>query len=128
MHHLLLHRTPHMHAHATTSHVTPLVIPTWDLLIYVNIFFPQTLLPIINIPLLNYTIEFLAASGVQEIFVFCCAHAQQIKEYLRFAPISYPFLILFIFSFTQHSKEIINLMINLIFVVNFEGKSGAGRK
>eukprot|EP00026_Physarum_polycephalum_P004385 Phypoly_transcript_04403.p1 GENE.Phypoly_transcript_04403~~Phypoly_transcript_04403.p1 ORF type:complete len:529 (+),score=70.14 Phypoly_transcript_04403:24-1610(+) len=43
---------------------------------------PRTLLPIVNIPLLNYTIEFLAASGVQEIFVFCCAHAQQIKEYL----------------------------------------------
>ncbi|KAM9976101.1 hypothetical protein ACTFIR_009942 [Dictyostelium discoideum] len=44
---------------------------------------PRTLLPLVNIPLLDYTLEFLAASGVQQIFVFCCAHASQIKEYIQ---------------------------------------------
>ncbi|EGC31039.1 hypothetical protein DICPUDRAFT_40532 [Dictyostelium purpureum] len=44
---------------------------------------PRTLLPLVNIPLLDYTLEFLASSGVQEIFVFCCAHADQIKEYIQ---------------------------------------------
>ncbi|KAN0040593.1 hypothetical protein ACTA71_008931 [Dictyostelium dimigraforme] len=44
---------------------------------------PRTLLPLVNIPLLDYTLEFLAASGVQQIFVFCCAHASQIKEYIK---------------------------------------------
>eukprot|EP01116_Phalansterium_solitarium_P022662 TRINITY_DN7571_c0_g1_i1.p1 TRINITY_DN7571_c0_g1~~TRINITY_DN7571_c0_g1_i1.p1 ORF type:complete len:431 (+),score=129.70 TRINITY_DN7571_c0_g1_i1:83-1375(+) len=44
---------------------------------------PRTLLPLVNVPMLNYTIEFLAASGIGEIFVFCCAHAAQIQEFLR---------------------------------------------
>lgn len=37
-----------------------------------------------NVPLLDYTIEFLASAGVEEIFVFCCAHAKMIQDYLRF--------------------------------------------
>jgi translation initiation factor eIF-2B subunit epsilon len=28
-------------------------------------------------------LELLAASGVKEIYVFCCAHAQQIKNYIQ---------------------------------------------
>ena len=36
-----------------------------------------------NVPILEYVLELLAASGVQEIFVFCCAHAQQIKNYIK---------------------------------------------
>ncbi|GAM26644.1 hypothetical protein SAMD00019534_098190 [Acytostelium subglobosum LB1] len=43
---------------------------------------PRTLLPLVNIPLLDYTLELLASSGVQEIYVLCCAHADQIKTYL----------------------------------------------
>lgn len=43
---------------------------------------PRVLLPLVNIPLIDYTIEFLVSSGVQEIFVFCCAHADQIKEHI----------------------------------------------
>lgn len=43
---------------------------------------PRTLLPLVNIPLLDYTIEFLTSSGVQEIFVFCCAFSEQIKEHI----------------------------------------------
>lgn len=37
---------------------------------------------------MDYTIEFLAEAGVQEIFVFCCAHANQIKKHLRFVAIT----------------------------------------
>jgi len=44
---------------------------------------PRTLLPLVNFPLLDYTLEFLASSGIEEIFVFCCAHSDQIKEYIR---------------------------------------------
>eukprot|EP01132_Coremiostelium_polycephalum_P001071 gene1071-1357_t len=43
---------------------------------------PRTLLPLVNIPLLDYTLELLASGGIQEIFVFCCAHAEQIKQYI----------------------------------------------
>ncbi|XP_033107936.1 translation initiation factor eIF-2B subunit epsilon-like [Anneissia japonica] len=43
---------------------------------------PRVLMPIVNNPLLDYTIEFLAAAGVEEIFVFCCAHADKIKKHL----------------------------------------------
>ncbi|KAJ3043558.1 hypothetical protein HDV00_004658 [Rhizophlyctis rosea] len=44
---------------------------------------PRCLLPLANVPLIEYTLEFLAVSGVQEVFVVCCAHSEQIKEYLR---------------------------------------------
>ena len=30
----------------------------------------------------RYTCEFLAAGGVHEIFIFCCAHAQDVKKYI----------------------------------------------
>lgn len=46
-------------------------------------------MPLVNVPLLDYTIEFLAEAGVQEIFVFCCAHANQIKKHLRLVAISF---------------------------------------
>ncbi|EGG21719.1 hexapeptide repeat-containing protein [Cavenderia fasciculata] len=44
---------------------------------------PRTLLPLVNIPLLDYTLELLASGGVQQIFVLCCAHADQIKKYIE---------------------------------------------
>eukprot|EP01137_Pigoraptor_chileana_P005673 Opistho-2@49062 len=44
---------------------------------------PRSLLPLANTPLLDYTIEFLAASGVQEIYVFMCAHAKKIDAHLE---------------------------------------------
>ena len=39
---------------------------------------PRALLPLVNRPLIDYTVEFLAVAGVKEIFVFCCAHALMI--------------------------------------------------
>ncbi len=44
---------------------------------------PRALLPLVNRCLIDYTVEFLAFSGIQEIFVFCCAHSNQIKEHLE---------------------------------------------
>ncbi len=44
---------------------------------------PRALLPLVNRPLIDYTVEFLAVAGVQEIFVFCCAHAEMIKTHLQ---------------------------------------------
>jgi NDP-sugar pyrophosphorylase family protein len=40
------------------------------------------LLPLVNVPLIDYTLEWLASAGVEECFVFCCAHANQITSHL----------------------------------------------
>ena len=45
----------------------------------------QVLLSVANGTLLDYTLEFLCSGGVQETFIFCCHHADQVKEHLRFA-------------------------------------------
>lgn len=44
---------------------------------------PKVLLPLINIPMIDYTLEWLASAGVKEVFVFCCAHAKQVTDYLH---------------------------------------------
>lgn len=44
---------------------------------------PRALLPLVNRPLIDYTVEFLAVAGVKEIFVFCCTHAEMIKAHLE---------------------------------------------
>lgn len=43
----------------------------------------QALLPLCNIPLIEYTLEFLAAGGVKEIIVATKSHADKIQEYLK---------------------------------------------
>ncbi|KAI1312621.1 hypothetical protein EDD11_002930 [Mortierella claussenii] len=43
----------------------------------------RCLLPLCNVPLLSYTFEFLAVAGVQEIYVFTCAHSDKVKDYVR---------------------------------------------
>ncbi|KAM5293120.1 translation initiation factor eIF2B subunit epsilon isoform 2-T2 [Ctenodactylus gundi] len=43
---------------------------------------PRALLPLANVALIDYTLEFLTATGVQETFIFCCWKAAQIKEHL----------------------------------------------
>lgn len=35
-----------------------------------------------NVPLIDYTLEWLASAGVEECFVFCCAHANQVRNHL----------------------------------------------
>ncbi|KAJ7470669.1 nucleotide-diphospho-sugar transferase [Mycena latifolia] len=44
---------------------------------------PRCLLPICNAPLLDWTFESLALAGVQEIFVICRSHAEQVKTAIR---------------------------------------------
>ncbi len=35
---------------------------------------PKVLLPLVNVPMLDYTIEFLTQNGVQEVFICCLFH------------------------------------------------------
>ncbi|XP_023653972.1 translation initiation factor eIF2B subunit epsilon [Paramormyrops kingsleyae] len=43
---------------------------------------PRALLPLANVAMIDYTLEFLTSTGVQETFVFCCWMANKIKEHL----------------------------------------------
>lgn len=44
---------------------------------------PKVLLPLVNVPLLDYTLEWLSMNRIEECYVFCCAHADQIEAYLE---------------------------------------------
>lgn len=43
---------------------------------------PHALLPVLNKPLIDYTLEFLCLGGVEEVFLFCCSHADEIKQHI----------------------------------------------
>lgn len=43
------------------------------------------LLPLVNVPMIEYSMVWLESVGVKEVFVFCCAHAKQVKDYLEVA-------------------------------------------
>jgi translation initiation factor eIF-2B subunit epsilon len=44
----------------------------------------QCLLPLANTPLIEYTLEFLANAGVEEVFLYGGAHTDQVEEYIKF--------------------------------------------
>ena len=44
---------------------------------------PRALLPLCNIPLIDYTLEFLQSAGIKDIYVYCCSHSQQISEHIQ---------------------------------------------
>ncbi|KAJ1424856.1 nucleotide-diphospho-sugar transferase [Ochromonadaceae sp. CCMP2298] len=44
---------------------------------------PKVLLPLVNVPMIEYTMEFLAQNGVEEIFIFCVWHAEQLQAYIN---------------------------------------------
>lgn len=44
---------------------------------------PKVLLPLVNAPMIEYALAWLESVGVEEVFVFCCAHSQQVKSYLE---------------------------------------------
>jgi len=44
---------------------------------------PRCLLPLANTPLIEYTFEFLANAGVEDVFVYCGAHTDQLEEYIQ---------------------------------------------
>uniref|UniRef100_V9KGR3 Translation initiation factor eIF2B subunit epsilon n=1 Tax=Callorhinchus milii TaxID=7868 RepID=V9KGR3_CALMI len=43
---------------------------------------PRALLPLANVSMIDYTLEFLTATGVQETYVFCCWMSQRIREHI----------------------------------------------
>ncbi|CAN8033003.1 unnamed protein product [Ixodes persulcatus] len=44
---------------------------------------PWVLLPLLNRPLIDYTLEYLSTNGIQETFLFCCSHAEKIRDHIR---------------------------------------------
>ncbi|KAG9445788.1 hypothetical protein H6P81_011916 [Aristolochia fimbriata] len=44
---------------------------------------PKVLLPLVNVPMIDYTLAWLESAGVEEVFVFCCAHAKQVIDHLE---------------------------------------------
>ncbi|KAJ4849694.1 hypothetical protein Tsubulata_006720 [Turnera subulata] len=44
---------------------------------------PKVLLPLVNVPMINYTLAWLESAGVEEVFVFCCSHSRQVIDYLE---------------------------------------------
>ncbi|KAI1204219.1 nucleotide-diphospho-sugar transferase [Annulohypoxylon truncatum] len=44
---------------------------------------PRCLLPLANTPLIEYSLEFLAMNGVQEVFIYCGNHHEQIERYVN---------------------------------------------
>ncbi|CDS06747.1 hypothetical protein LRAMOSA09274 [Lichtheimia ramosa] len=44
---------------------------------------PRCLMPLCNVPLIEYTLEILALTDVQEVFVVCTSHIDKIKEYFE---------------------------------------------
>ncbi|KAJ2120433.1 translation initiation factor eIF-2B epsilon subunit, GEF [Coemansia sp. RSA 1822] len=44
---------------------------------------PRSLLPLCNVPMIEYTLEMLALSGVVEAFIMCKAHADKLTAYIK---------------------------------------------
>ncbi|XP_060690588.1 translation initiation factor eIF-2B subunit epsilon [Hemiscyllium ocellatum] len=44
---------------------------------------PRALIPLANVAMIDYSLEFLTATGVQETYIFCCWMAQKIKEHIQ---------------------------------------------
>lgn len=51
---------------------------------------PRCLLPLASVPLIEYTLEFLAKAGVDEVYLMCCSHADQVQEYIEKSKWSLP--------------------------------------
>ena len=47
---------------------------------------PRCLMPLVNMPMLEYTLEALQSSGIDEVFLYCRAHADKIRAYLETSP------------------------------------------
>ncbi|KAL2752163.1 hypothetical protein ACRALDRAFT_2030386 [Sodiomyces alcalophilus JCM 7366] len=44
---------------------------------------PRCLIPLANTPLIEYTLEFLAMNGVQEVHIYPGAHGEQVEDYIN---------------------------------------------
>uniref|UniRef100_A0A2D3V2H9 Mannose-1-phosphate guanyltransferase n=1 Tax=Ramularia collo-cygni TaxID=112498 RepID=A0A2D3V2H9_9PEZI len=45
--------------------------------------YPRCLLKLANTPLIEYTLEFLASAGVEEVYLYCGNHTDAVEEYLQ---------------------------------------------
>lgn len=73
----------------------PLTLETPRVRISANLYFSdgfstqtklsQCLIPVANTPLIEYTLEFLAHAGVEDVIIFVSSHAEKIEEYIRSA-------------------------------------------
>ena len=43
---------------------------------------PRCLLPLGNVPLIEYTMQFLATAGVSEVYLMCSSHAEKVQSYI----------------------------------------------
>lgn len=48
-----------------------------------KIYLFQALVPVLSVPLLDYTLEFLSLGGIEETFLFCTTHVEAIKDHVR---------------------------------------------
>lgn len=44
---------------------------------------PRCLLPLVNAPVIEYTLEFLVSNGVQDVFIYCGVHSEDIEKYIN---------------------------------------------
>ncbi|XP_076256049.1 eukaryotic translation initiation factor 2B subunit epsilon isoform X2 [Rhynchophorus ferrugineus] len=44
---------------------------------------PLCLFPVVNRPLIDYTLEFLSLGGIEETFLFCCNHVAAVKAHIK---------------------------------------------
>lgn len=44
---------------------------------------PRALLPVVGVPLLKYTLEFLATAKVDEVIVFCCSKSDELTQFIE---------------------------------------------
>uniref|UniRef100_A0A182YSH6 Nucleotidyl transferase domain-containing protein n=1 Tax=Anopheles stephensi TaxID=30069 RepID=A0A182YSH6_ANOST len=44
---------------------------------------PLALLPIANVPLIDYALETLSRNGVEEVFVYCSYHTDRVKRHIQ---------------------------------------------
>ena len=45
---------------------------------------PRCLLLLANTPLIDYTLDYLASTRIEEVFVYCSAYADQVEAYLQY--------------------------------------------
>ncbi|RWS11581.1 translation initiation factor eIF-2B subunit epsilon-like protein [Dinothrombium tinctorium] len=44
---------------------------------------PRVLIPLLNVPLIDYSLKSLHSAGFDDVFLFCCSHSQQIKDHIK---------------------------------------------
>ena len=45
---------------------------------------PRCLIPLANVPMIEYTLEALSSSGVEEAFLYCRSHFEAFRTYIQY--------------------------------------------